>query len=144
MKPEFKAYLKQLGATEPIQDRVEYFYRLCRKILPVQSLVDIFIDEYLTEDKSRKYTGLSFYSKDYTFSFVNFLVTDEIRLGRHRTVLDNVGIIVENFDFRKANDQSLMTINLYSGTSSTGQYRASQKNCEHLVRIFRKYIKPFL
>jgi hypothetical protein len=144
MKQEFTAYLEQLGATKPIQDKVEYFYRLCSNMLPYKPLVDIFVDDYLAEDKSRKYVGLSFYSKDYIFAVPNFLTQNRIVVGRHRTVQDNVEIIFENFDFRKANDQSLMTIILHHGSSTTGQYRASQKNCEHLTLILRKYIQPTL
>ena len=144
MKAEFTTYLKQLGVTKPIQERVEYFYRLCKNMILGQTLADIFIDEYLNKDKSREYIGLSFYSQDYTFAIDNFLWEDKIRVASHQRVQDNVIITVENFDFIKANDQSLMNISLHVCDKHTGEYRASKKNCKNLVRIFRKYMKPFL
>lgn len=144
MKPEFTAYLKQLGATKPIQDRVEYLYCLCKNIFPGKIFIDIFIDEYLNQDKSRQYTGLTFYSNDFNFSIENFLVSERIEVTHHRKVQNCVAITLQNFDFKKANDQSLMTIELIYDSTPKGYYRASQKNCEHLVRMFKKYIKPAL
>lgn len=143
MKSEFQKYLKDIGVTEPIQDRVEHFYGLCGKI-GFENLQDIFVDDYLTEDKSRKYTGLSFFSKNLIFSVPNFLTDDKINIANQRTWINRIAITVQNFDFIKANDKSLISVHTFHDASDTGFYKASQKNCVHLVRILRKYIRPSL
>lgn len=143
MKPEFQKYLKNIGVTKPIQNRVEHFYCLCRDMAFGQ-LLGVFIDEYLTEDKTRKYTGLSFFSQYFIFSVTNFLTDDKIEIFNIKTCFDSITIIVENFDFKKANDKSLMSVQIYHSTVAKGGYKASQKNCEYLVRILRKYIRPSL
>ena len=143
MTPKFQLYLIKIGATKLIQDRVEYFHRLCSH-LAFQPLIDIFIDEYLTQDKTRVYEGLSFYSKDFNFSIPNFLTSEEIGILAHHNVQDRIAITVKNFDFRKANNDSLMSVGLSHDRNSTGEYKASQENCMHLVAMLRKYARPYL
>jgi len=143
MKSEFQKYLKDLGATKPIQDRVEYFYCLCRNMAYGQ-LLDIFVDEYLTADKSRKYLGLSFYSKYFTFSIPNFLTESSFSILPHQMAQDSIGISVSNYDFKKTNEESLLSVKLFYKYKSVGGYKASQNNCAYLLRILRKYIQPSL
>ncbi len=143
MVPKFLIYLKKIGVTQPIQDRVEYFHCLCRDML-FGELLDIFVDDYLTEDKTRKYTGLTFCSKDYNFSVPNFLISEVINIIPHQNVQDSITITVKNFDFKKTNEESLMSVQLFSNQISGGIYRASKNNCAYLVRTLRKYIEPSL
>ena len=143
MKPEFQKYLKNIGVTLTIQTKVDHFYRLCRD-MAFGNLLDIFVDDYLTVDKSRTYLGLSFYSKSCTFSISNFLTENKITITPHRMVQDSIGIIVENFDLKRANENSLMRVELYHGVADTGYYKASGKNCEFLLRILRKYAMPYI
>jgi len=143
MIPKFQKYLKDIGVTKPIRDRVEHFYCLCRDMY-FGKLFDIFIDDYLTEDKTRKYTGLSFFSQSFTFSVPHFLTEDKIHVANHQVWLDRIAIKVDNFDFKKANDKSLMIVQMYKEINPTGSYKASQNNCEYIVRILRKYVRPSL
>jgi len=143
MKPEFQKYLVDIGVTKPIQKRVEHFYCLCRDMLFGQ-LLDIFVDEYLTEDKSRKYEGLTFFSKDYVFSVANFLTSEEINIIPHHNAQDRIVITTYKFDFKKTNEESLMSVQLYLKQVNVGICKASQNNCAYLVRILRKYIEPSL
>ncbi|MCK4822682.1 hypothetical protein KA005_43365 [bacterium] len=143
MKPEFQKYLEDIGVTKPIQDRVEHFYCLCRNMV-FENLLGIFVDDYLTQDKSRVYPGLSFYSKNLSFSIPNFITENMILITHHRNLQDEINIVVENFDFKKANAKSLLMVELRRGSVDTGYYKASQKNCEFLLRILRKYVLPGL
>ncbi len=143
MKPEFLKYLEDIDVTQPIQDRVEHFYCLCRDML-FGKLLDIFIDDYLTEDKSRKYEGLTFCSKDYNFSVPNFLTSEKINIIPHQNVQDSIVITVANYDFKKTNEESLMSVQLYLKQTDAGTYKASRNNCAYLVRILRRYVEPSL
>ncbi|MBW8042454.1 MAG: hypothetical protein FVQ85_21000 [Planctomycetes bacterium] len=143
MKPEFKQYLNKIGATQPIQERVEHFWHLCSR-LAFQPLMDIFIDEYPNQDKTRVYDGLMFYSRYYTFAIPYFLTSEDITILAHYNLQDEIRITVKNFDFRKTNKDSLMNVELSYEKQTTGSYKASQENCIHLVKILRRYVKPYL
>lgn len=143
MKPEFQKYLEDIGMTKPIQDRVEHFYCLCHDML-FGELLDIFVDDYLTEDKSRKYEGVTFFSKNYNLSVPNFLTSEKINIIPHQNVQDRITITVYNFDFKKTNEESLMSVQLYFTHANVGIFRASRNNCAYLVQILRKYIEPSL
>lgn len=143
MIPKFQKYLKDIGVTKPIQDKVEHFYCLCRD-MHFGKLFDIFIDDYLTEDRTRKYMDLSFFSQKFNFSVPHFLTEDKIHIATHQVWCDHIAIKVDNYDFKKANDKSLMIVQIFREINPTGFYKASQKNCEYLVQILKKYIQPSL
>ncbi len=143
MITKFQLYLRKIGVTQPIQGRVEYFHCLCSNMY-FGKLSDIFIDDYLTEDGTRKYLDLTFFSQYFNFSIHNFLIEDKINVATLQTWVDQIDIKVDNYDFKKANDKSLMIVQLYKEFNPTGNYKASQKNCEYLVQILRKYMQPAL
>lgn len=143
MIPKFQLYLKKIGVTQPIQDRVEYFHSICHDML-FGILFDIFIDDYLTDDRTRKYSDLTFFSQHFHFAISNFLTDDKILVMPYQTWLDCIHIKVDNYDLKKANDKSLMIVQIYKDHNPTGIYKASQNNCEYLVQILRKYMRPSL
>ena len=143
MKAKFQLYLKKIGVTPSIQVRVEYFHYLCCNML-FGKLSDIFIDDYLNEERTRKYLDLTFFSQHFHFAIPNFLTDDKIYVVYNQNWIDHIAIKVDNYDFKKANDKSLMIIQIFEDLNPIGFYKASQNNCEYLVQILRKYMQPSL
>ncbi len=60
MKKGFANYLKTIEGTKSLIDRVRVIYEFYKKLCP-EDIEDIFVTDYLTEDKTRNYENLWFF-----------------------------------------------------------------------------------
>jgi hypothetical protein len=141
MKKEFLTYLNAINTTQTVQNRVAMFYNLCQNIC-TEDLVDIFVDDYVNQDGSISYTGLSFFSKNFTLSIPNFLTSDIISILGNKVAVQWFRLQIRDYDFKKGNDQSRISMDLMKGITATGYYKGSRNNCDFLLEIMKKYLLP--
>lgn len=143
MKPEFEEYFKSIGITSD-----EY----CRRIEEIMSFFlefteeeidDIFVDEYIKEDGTRIYEGITLYSNSYDMAGLDFLTEDHFHFFLRKKKMEGFKIKKKNYDFKKATDTSRLNIEMfYDSRNLISDFKASKENCNHLKQIFLKYFLP--
>lgn len=143
MKEEFVEYLKMIGITaEEYLKRIETIMDVHSNICQ-EEIIDIFVDEYIKEDGTRDYTGISLFSNKYDFGALQFLTEDHIVLTKRREDVYAIAIKKKDYDFKKATENSRLNIDVrYDVGEMSATYRASKANCDCLKKIYFKYIVP--
>ena len=143
MKEEFTEYLLGLGMTQPLVNRVEELIGVYRR-LTIYEVEDIYVSEYMKKDGRREYEDLRIYSTDCYGLYREFLINDTIILS-HYTSINNVTIDRDNYDFSEAETNSKVTIfSVFYSTEATMIMKATGLNCNKIIQIFHKYIKPYI
>jgi len=142
MKEEIENYLTAIGVTTTsIKQKIDYFIKICHLICQ-EEIIDIFIDDYLTEDGTKKYSGITLFTKNFILGAENFLDKDEIYCARSDNKICYLSIDMKDYDFCKATEKSRINIQIYRETGGEGFYKASKENCDYLRDIYFKYILP--
>ena len=102
---------------------------------------DIFVCDYMKEDGTREYTNLRFLSEKYSMLAVNFINEDNFHWGKMVPV-KGIRIQKRDYDFKRANDRSRMTILVRWIDDMESEYTASKNNCDYLKNVFHKYLRP--
>ena len=140
MKAAFIEYLKNIGITEPIQERITTIYGFFVETCP-EEVEDIFVSDFIREDGTREYTSIRFLSEKYTMLAIDFINKDDFRISPLRG-LRTVRLQKRDYDFKKANERSRMSIRVYYTDDTYSDYQASKTNCDYLKDIFYKYYCP--
>jgi len=143
MKKEFIIYLEAIGITEALRERIEKIYEFCVGVCP-GDIVDIFVDEYIKEDGTREYQGITFFSDKYTISARQFLTKDDFILTPIKKKVLFSEIKKQDYDFKKAAEKSKLHLRIVLDTGIDGDFKASRENCDYLRGILLKYIIPNL
>lgn len=143
MKDSFVKYLKTLGITEPLQERIETIYGFFREICPAE-ITDIFVSEYIAKDGSREYQNLRFLSEKYAMLAADFINKDVFNIGGIFKNMTAIKMEKKDYDFKKSTEKSRMTLTIRYDYGATSTYKASKENCDYLRDIIRKYIIPNL
>ena len=80
MREEFIEYLKSVGITEPLYKKIETVYEFYREICP-DEITDIFVTDYITEDGSREYEHLCFFSEKFFMDAKQFITKDDLSIN---------------------------------------------------------------
>ena len=144
MKDEFIEYLNTIGiTTDALHERIEQIYKDCLDICP-EEVVDIFVEEYIKEDGSRELENVDFFSENYQFSANQFLTKDDYNLVRLKKNFLLFRIQKQNYDFKKATQNSRLNLVVKIEGNLTGELKASKENCDFLKDIFFKYFRSNL
>lgn len=145
MKTEFEEYLKSIGiGSELFLTRIETLMEIHSKLCQ-DEILDIFVDDYIKEDGTREYEGITFFSNEYSFGSTNFLTTDNFVFSNLKKSTVFVAFKSKDYDFKKATALSRLNVIIgYETTNFKGNYKASKENCDVLRRIALKYMKPNL
>lgn len=126
MKDAFIKYLKVIGMTEPLQERVkaiyEFFQQICR-----EEIVAIFVNDYISEDGSRVYEDLRFLSEKNSMVAVNFITEDDFRVG---LIKDNIVLLrvrKNDYDFKNANERSRINVDTTYEDGTRSEFKASKE-----------------
>jgi hypothetical protein len=137
-------YLDSIGIMEPIRKRIESLYKDVQKIFPEEQIIDIFVEDYIQDDGTRKYQHIAFYTKNNLAMSVNeFMSSDDIRVASIKNNITYIEVHKTNYDFVKATESSRLIIQArvqYSGLTLSS--KASKENCDYLKDIMKKYIIP--
>lgn len=146
MKAEFNAYIDDIGEPTAIKDRVNALFEQYKDLI-FEEIQDIFIEEYIDKKGEKIYDSIHMFSENFDFEIPNFLFKDKLVIMCIKNNINRFKILEkEDYNFSVATDKSRLMISVViDGGKITGQFFASQKNCEYLTKIIKKYIfKNFL
>jgi len=143
MKEEFIKYLKVIGITKSLRERIETIYEFYREICP-DEITGIFVTDYITKDKEREYENLWFLSKKYIMEAKLFIEKDNFDINLIRNQVRYLKIEKLNYDFKKATEKSRFRLEVSLTYPMIGVFKASKKNCDYLRNIIFKHIMPNL
>ncbi len=141
MRREFNEYLKSVGLTSPLLKRAEaihdFYSRVCK-----EQVKDIFVSEHVTQDGSRTYESLWFFSADSAMEAHSFPSRDEFDSTPIRECVVYWRINKENYDLSTAASESRLHVHFQFDSGVQGDLKASGPNCDHLRMVFEKYMLP--
>lgn len=146
MKDEFRPYLTSIGIGEPITERIEEIYSFYEEILRKfdDEIEDIFISDYIKNDGSRTYDSLWFFSNKFLMESKLFINNDEFDFYPIQKGFVWINIKKQNYDFKKAVEQSRLLIEYLAEGLIDGNLKASKENCDKLRDITNKYLIPLI
>lgn len=147
MKEEFVVYLKAIGLTEVIINRIEEIYNFYETVLMKElreEILDIFVTDYISKDGSRQYDNLWFFSKNYIMEAKSFISLDDLDICPLAKEIKYLEIKSESYDFIKSNEKSRFYLMYGLETRLNGNLRAAKENCDYLKNIYIKYMLPNL
>lgn len=147
MKEEFVVYLRTVGLTDVIIDRIEVIYNFYQNIVMKElqeEILDIFVTDYIHKDASRQYENLWFFSKNYIMEAKSFIMQEDLDICPLAKEIKYLEIKKESYDFIKANEKSRFYLSYGLETRASGSLRASKENCDYLRDIYIKYMLPNL
>ena len=140
MKKEFIEYLKSIGITTALRERIETIYEYYKEICS-DEITDIFITEYIKEDESREYENLWFFSDKYFMEAKQFITKDDFDIASIEKSIIYWKIEKKDYDFKKATEKSRLFLSAVLNNVVDGDFKASKENCDYLKEIILKYIK---
>ena len=144
MKTSFIQYLKKIGLSKVLIDRVDKLHSYATILCP-ENIIDIFIAEYEKQNGSRVYENLWFFSKNYALESKQFSANDNIDIMFIKRKLVHLEINLNAYNFKKATKQSRIRLDIQSIRHPLEmQFKASQENCDFLKTIINKYFKSNL
>lgn len=147
MKDDFIEYFKSLGFKEQLLERISEILDDFSKLWPDVEFTDVAVDDYVLEDGTREFTNIHFYSEKKMCSFLaaNFMTEKAYVLSYIERALDSVKIESQHYDFVEATEQSRLVVRArWRYQEGFSELKASSENCDHLMKIFAKYVLPRL
>ncbi len=143
MKENFEKYLRAIGITKPLAERIGIIYDFFLEIHPFE-IDDIFVEEYLKEDGTRIYENLIFVSKKIYVEATRFIERDKMLIIPIYKKIISYGIEKQDYDFKTVTAKSRLKINFSTPRTIPGEVslKASRENCEYLKDIYHRYIIP--
>lgn len=142
MKPEFRAYLTDIGASSVLIDRANEILAFYEKVHSPE-IDDLFVSEFVTNEEERQWESLFLFSKGFILEAHDFMIKDDFDIAKIDKIL-HVRVEKLNYDFEQASRDSRMKVySLFSFFSEAGvAIRASGRNCDYLKKIITKYLVP--
>jgi len=126
---KFISYLKEIDiVTKILITRVEHIYNLCTDMCP-EKIEDIFITDYVKADGTREYENLWFFSKGYCLEAKGFLSQINLDITPLKNRINYWTITIQDFDFKKASENSRLTLAFNTVQEIHGNYKAAKRNC---------------
>ena len=141
MEPRFKSYLKSIGITATLVNKIESILSFYKDICSYK-IEDIFVSEYLTEDGSRQYENLWLFSKKSAMEAKQFVSTDNYDDTVFNKKIIRWDLSKTDYDFKNATEKSRAFLNVMIQDGVSGVFKASKENCDQLLMIFKKHILP--
>ena len=141
MKDEFLKYLESIGMTKTPLKRVETIYAFYTEMCP-DEITDIFVTDYITEDGTREYQNLWFFSTKCCMEAHSFITEDHFDMDVMRGGVHSWEIKKQDYDFKKATAKSRLHLKFYMSHPRFGELKAAKENCDYLKNIILKYVVP--
>jgi hypothetical protein len=143
MKAEFVDYLKAIGMTEPLIERVDSVHSFYETLLH-DEVTDIFVSEYVTEDGIRQYESLWFFSAEYVLEAKQFIKQDDFDITPIRGLIKYWKVEKKEYDFREATTASRCTVIFTTEPGTSATFKASGMNCDKIRDIALRLMIPNL
>lgn len=131
-------YLAAIDITGTLAERVHSVYAFYSEQLNLE-VTDMFVSEYLTQDGTREFDSLWFFTEDFMMEAKRFVRDDNFDLAPIKGRVKYIVISKEDYDFKAATTKSRMNLTVSLETAVSGDFKASRGNCDHLKHIIRKY-----
>lgn len=142
MEKKFIDYLENIGLTKLYSERVIKIYNFYQENCP-ELIEDIFITDYITEEGLREYENLWFFSANYIMEAKGFIKNDDLDIDVLTGNVVSWRLMKDKFDLKEEpTDQSRMNLIVSLNRRSYCDLKASRENCQYLVEIFNRYVKP--
>lgn len=142
-KEVIRDYLRGLGSTKVVTDRVLEIHALYESWCP-EELIDCFISEYRNEENEREYESLWFLSNRYLMEAKDFLSSDHFDLAIIKHNILRWEIRGQEYSYEQATNKSRLSIEVAVKGHITARLKASQENCDTLMKVFRKHFRSNL
>lgn len=141
MNERFLSYLRSLGLTAVLTERIEDVFKFYEEICP-EEIKDIFVTDLIRDDGSREFVNLWFFSKTFAMEAKEFATKDDFDMGPIQGAVQIWGIEKTDYDFRRATAKSRLYLKVNADTHFSCYLNASMANCDSLKDILIKYIMP--
>jgi hypothetical protein len=132
--------MKGIKVTDVVDRRISSLVILYENILP-EPIQDIFIEYYYKSKEDYVYPSVQMYSENYLYQIENFLTNDDLDIYPMLGI-DYLTLSPENFDFIKARQDSKLVVKYSIGYVTQGTIVGIGNNCDYLLKILNKYMKP--
>jgi len=143
MKEEFMDYLASIGMPEALWQRVREIYGFYRDICG-QEIGDIFVTDYITDDGSREFENLWFFSDKCCMEAKQFIATDDFDSTPMKNRIVYWEVKKQDYDFKEATEKSRLLLYFRVDSQVRCDFKAARANCHYLRNIFFKYVVPNL
>lgn len=137
-------YLESLGATDALLNRIRSLVRTYEEVLGAV-VEDVFVSEYVSKEAGRIFEGLWVFTR----ALIGEAQIPE-DTGDHLDVVplhkSVHHMIVEKqaYNMKRAAHNSRLTIEVWFSAQRVGTMRATGRNCDHLWRLTKAYLRPNL
>jgi hypothetical protein len=138
MKSEFNEYLKMLAVSNIVKKRSQAAYELFSTAIG-ENIDQIFISDFINQDGLMQFDTLWFFSKNYLMQAKNFLQTDSYEIMPYKSLITNITIELQNFDFKDTNEKSRLNLRIKISPSGEYYFKSSNLNCNQLKNIYFDY-----
>jgi len=142
MRDEFAPYLASIGILQGvILQRIKTIYEFFREECG-EEIADIFVTDYITEDGSREYENLWFFSDRCCMEAKGFITRDEFDSAPLKNRIVRWEVRKQDYDFKKAIQESRLYLRVFLEEEWAMGLKAAAGNCDYLRDIFRRYVVP--
>lgn len=141
-----EVYLGSIGMISDVDiQRVKDIFLQGRVLCP-EELETMFISNYEEPDGKKQFKDLWLFSDKYLIESLNFskVETPKLEMTIFSNSIHSVSFETNNFNLKKAKDNSKLHIVFYTLTSFSCDQIASGSNCDAMMSIYNKYVKPNL
>jgi len=138
-------YLKSIGKPSDVDIQILKGILSQANILCPEELKDIFVANYDVKDGQEQFKDVWFFSDNYLVEVLNFNKKESptLDLAIFSKNVQSISIETKDFDLsKKAKDNSRLKITFYTFSEWSCDQVASGHNCDTLIKIYNKYIKP--
>lgn len=145
MNEKFVKYLEAIDIPPLIiTDRIEKIFKWYENTCP-DEITDIVVSEYLTDEGTRVYENLWFFSKFYCMEAKEFLRKEDFDMTYLMKQVYYWNIKNNKYELETATNESQVYLEfVYAYADLKGIIKASKKNCDYLFKILKTYIIPNL
>lgn len=140
MDEKIISYLKDMNMPSALMEIAQSFFEKQSKLLEHigETIDDIFISEYISDGR-RRYEGVWLFSKRVSIMFRFYSDDQDILLNRLQQNIFFINIKSRNYDFESGKENSELNVIYVAYENNIGNFKATEKNCDHLMYLLRKY-----
>jgi len=138
MREEFKRYLDSVGLSLTLRERTAALYELFHELCP-EEIKWIFVTDYITQEGTRDFESLWFFSEMYVMEAKQFTHTDNLDMLLLERPISYWSLQKQNYDFKQATDKFRLFFNFRTSFQATGALKGSKENCDFLRDLIKDY-----
>lgn len=138
-------HLKSIGMLSDVDIQITKGIFSQANFLCPEELKDIFVSNYNLKDDKEQFKDVWFFSDNYLVEVLNFNKKESPTLALVILTKNIQSVSIETKDFdlsKKAEDNSRLHITFYTFSEWSSDHVAFGHNCDTLINIYKKYIKP--